>query len=276
VYTPHVPDLVRQFLTLFPIGLGIGFVGSLIGVGGGFFVVPLLLLALEGFTKESATAASLGIVFLGSLSATVGNVRRRRVDYRTGLVMAAGTLPGAWLGRVMIDWFSDRAFRYAFAGLLASIAFYLIFVRLKQGKGLIRGTPREVRDSEGQRYAYEVNLPAGFAASLGVGVISSLFGVGGGLILVPFMVIVFGAPTIVATSCAQFVFVFTTAAGVAVAAAGGQMTGPGLGVVLTMGPGAVLGAQLGVAAAKRVPERLIRGTISAVLIGVAALMFLRR
>jgi uncharacterized membrane protein YfcA len=176
----------------------------------------------------------------------------------------------------MIYWFSPAAFRFAFGALLAFIAVYLLFIRLKQGTGLVRGTPREVRDSEGQSYRYEVHLPTGFGASLVVGVVSSLFGVGGGLVLVPFMVIVFGAPTIVATSCAQFVFVFTTAAGVAVAAAGGQLTGPGLGVILAMGPGAVVGAQLGVAAAKRVPERLIRGAIAAVLLGVAALMFFRR
>lgn len=273
-----MPDWLRTAVALVPVGACVGFVGSLIGVGGGFFVVPFLLVFgtaffPEAFTPQQATAASLGTVLLSALSATSANARRRRVDWRTGAVMALGTIPGAWLGRVVE--LADRSFAVLFAVLLSSTAVYIGFVKLRPGRGVVRGTPREVVDSDGQAHRYEANLAWGFGASMGVGFIASLFGVGGGLLLVPFMVIVFGAPTLVATATAQFIFVFTSAAGLAIAVARGQMSEAGGTAILTIGPGVVLGAQAGVAIAKKVREGVIRRMIALVLVGVALLMVLR-
>lgn len=275
-----MPDPVSLILVLVPVGVCVGLVGSLIGVGGGFFVVPFLIvfgksLFPGSFTPQTATAASLGTVLLSALSATAGNARRKRIDYRTGAAMAVGTLPGAWLGRELIAGLTPRAFAFSFAALLSATAVYIAFVKLRKGEGLARGTPREIVDSDGQHHRYQANLTLGFAASLVVGFVASLFGVGGGLLLVPFMVIVFGAPTIVATSIAQFIFIFTSAAGLAVAVAYGQMSPQGTAAILTLGPGVVVGAQIGVAIAKRIRERLIRLMIAAALLSVATLMMLQ-
>lgn len=259
---------------LVPVGVAVGLVGSLIGVGGGFFVVPFLLLVWGGFTKDSATAASLGIVLLSALSATWANGRRKRIDYRTGLVLAAGVVPGAWLGRVGVGRLTARQFAFAFAGLLFLVAAYVAFVRLRPGRGLVPGRPRSLVDGEGKEHRYEANAVLGFAASAGVGVISSLFGVGGGLILVPFLVVAFGMPTLLATAEAQFVFVFGGAAGLAAAVGSGQMAPEGWRVVGAMGLGVVTGAQVGVAIAKRIRERLIRAMIAAVIAAVAVTMVL--
>lgn len=262
------------YLLLVPIGVGVGLVGALIGVGGGFFVVPFLLLFWKGFIPESATAASLGLVFLGAMSATAANFRRGRIDYRTGLILAAGTLPGAWLGREVIGRISSRAFACAFGVLLWAVAVYLVTARLRPGRGVLRGRPRDFRDAEGGDHRYEVNVPAGLAVSLGVGLISSVFGIGGGLILVPFLVLGYGMPSILATAAAQFAFLFTAGVGLGAAVAAGQMTPEGWRVVAAMGPGMVAGAQLGVAVARRVRERVVRGMIAAVLAAVGAVMFL--
>ena len=261
---------------LLPIGVLVGLIGSLIGVGGGFFVVPFLLHVLDGFTKDSATAASLGIVLLSAASGTLANGRRRRIDYRTGLMLAAGTLPGAWLGRELIRAISDRTFAYSFGGLLVAVAVYVLFVRLKKGRGLVRGTPRVQVDSEGQAHAYEVNGPLGFAASLAIGVISSLFGIGGGLVLVPFLVIAYGMPSVCATAAAQFTFLFASAMGLAVSVARGQMTPAGWRVIGLLGLGVVVGAHVGVAVAKKLPERVFRAMLAAVILTVAALMVFRK
>ena len=258
---------------LLPIGVLVGLVGSLIGVGGGFFVVPFLLRAMDGFTKESASAASLGIVLLSAISGTLANAKRKRIDYRTGAVLAAGTLPGAWLGRVVIGRLTEREFAWSFGALLLAVAAYVFFVKLKKGRGLVRGTPRELTDSEGQRHPYEVNLPLGFGVSLGIGVISSLFGIGGGLILVPFLVIVYGMPPVCATAAAQFTFVFAAAMGLAVSLAKGQLSGEGARVIGLLGLGVVIGAQLGVVYAKRLPERVFRLLLVGVIVAVAVTMF---
>ncbi len=270
-----MPEPLRQALLLFPVGVAVGVVGSLIGVGGGFFVVPFLMLTRR-FPADGATAASLGIVLLSAASATSANARRGRIDYRTGMAMAAATLPGAWLGRHLIGRISAEGFSIAFAALLLLVAVYLSLVRLKEGRGLVRGAPRELVDAEGHAYRYEVHLPLGLAVSLAVGLISSLFGVGGGLVLVPFLVVAFGMPIILATAGAQFIFVFTAAAGVLEAIRAGQLSMAGLEVLFYMGLGVALGAQVGVAIARRVGERVIRVMLSVVLVGVAALMILRR
>jgi uncharacterized membrane protein YfcA len=261
-------------LLLFPIGVCVGFVGSLVGVGGGFFVVPFLLLFREGFTPSTATAASLGIVLLNAISSTWANSRRKRIDFGTGLVLAAGTLPGAWYGRVVIGKISDQLFAISFAALLLGMAIHL--VRLKPGKGLVKGAAREVTDSEGQVHRFIVHRPLGFVVSLGVGLVSSIFGIGGGLILVPFLVIVFGASTLVAAATAQFTFLFTVTTGLAAAVFSRQVTGAGLQVIGAMGLGVVVGAQLGVLSAKRVGEKGVRWMFMAVALTAALLLLINR
>lgn len=263
-------------LLLVPIGAVVGLVGSLIGVGGGFFIVPFLLYFVEGFTPRIATATSLGVVLLSALSATLANARRRRIDVATGAVLAAGSLPGAWAGRVLVGRIGDRAFTLSFAGLLVAVALYLLLVRLKPGRGALRGTPRELVDREGETHRYETNLPAGLLAAAGVGVVSSLFGVGGGLVLVPFLAAGYGMPMLVATSTAQFTFLFTAAGGLAAEALGpGGFPTEGMATMLLLGAGVVLGAQAGVAVAKRVRERVVKACLAAVIFAVALLMALR-
>jgi uncharacterized membrane protein YfcA len=247
----------------------------MVGVGGGFFIVPFLLLT-QGFGQKAATAASLGIVFLGALSGTVANSRRRRIDYPLCLVLAAGTLPGALYGRRLIQVFSDRAFSLTFGALLLSMAVYLVRVHLGRREALLPGRPRKIVDSDGEAHAYQANFAVGFAVSLAIGVISSLFGIGGGIILVPFLVIGFGMSPVTATATAQLVFVFGAAAGVAGAIAHRQMTPEGWEAILLLGTGVVVGAQWGVAAAKKLPERVFRLMLGSILVGVATLMFLKR
>jgi uncharacterized protein len=264
-------------LLLVPVGVAVGLVGSLIGVGGGFFVVPFLLdMWRPGtFGKSTATAAALGVVLLSALSGTWANTRRKRIDVRTGLLLAAGTLPGAWFGRWAIGRISNSAFRWSFAALLIGIALYLVLVRLKPGKGVLRGAPREVVDSDGQVHRYEVNVAGGLAVSLAVGVISSLFGVGGGLVLVPFLVVAYGAPTVVATATAQFAFAFTSLMGILVALGHGDVRAEGWTVIGLLGAGVVVGAQIGVAIAKKVRERLVKAMLALVIVAVALLMVLK-
>jgi uncharacterized membrane protein YfcA len=260
-----------EALVLLPVGLVVGLVGSLIGVGGGFFVVPLLMIGYK-YPKESATAASLGCVLLSAVSGTMANAKRKRIDYRTAMVLAAGTLPGAWYGRFVIGKLTSQQFSISFGALLLGIAAYVLFVRLKSGKGLVRGAPRELTDSEGQVHRFEANLPLGFAVSLGIGVISSLFGIGGGLILVPFLVIAYGMPPICSAAAAQFTFMFASAMSLAISIAKGQMTPEGWRAIGLLGGGVVVGAQLGVSLAKKLPERLFRTLLVAVIVFVSVTM----
>jgi uncharacterized membrane protein YfcA len=268
-----MPGWVTLLGLYLPVGFGVGLLGSLIGVGGGFFVVPFLL--YQGFPKDRATAASLGIVLLSAISGSWANARRKRIDYRLGAILAAGTLPGAWYGRVMIGTLSNRAFSVSFGVLLLVVASYILFVRLKRGEALIGGTPRRWIDSEGQAHDYRVSAPLAFLVSLGIGLIGSLFGIGGGLVLVPFLVVVFGMPAILATAAAQFTFMFASAMSLGMSVRYGQVPRDSWMVVALLGPGVIAGAQVGVRVAKKVPDRIFRLLLSALILVMAYLLFRR-
>ncbi len=266
-------ETLRLALTHVPLGMAVGLIGSLLGIGGGFFVVPFLLV-WRGFRPEHATAASLGIVFVNALSSTAANAARRRIDYRTGLILALATIPGAWLGRWAIGGVPERAFALSFAALVGALALYFGLSKPRDGRGLGGGDTREIVDSDGHAHRYRVHLFWGVAACLAVGFASSFFGIGGGVLLVPFLGIVFGMPILIAASTAQFVFLFASGAGFLNAIQLGQLTPAGLVAVLPIGLGVVAGAQAGVAIAKRIRPGLVRLMLSAVLLAVAALMSL--
>ena len=76
-------------------GVGTGIYGTLVGLGGGFVVVPLLLYLYPEESPRIITAVSLAVVFFNALSGTLAYARMRRIDYSTGLPYALATVPGA-------------------------------------------------------------------------------------------------------------------------------------------------------------------------------------
>lgn len=84
-------------MALCALGFAVGVFGTLVGAGGGFILTPVLLLLYPHSTPDLTTAISLVVVFFNASSGTVAYARQRRVDYRSGLLFAACTLPGAVL-----------------------------------------------------------------------------------------------------------------------------------------------------------------------------------
>ncbi len=86
------------WLTL--LGFVIGTYGTLIGAGGGFVLVPILLMLYPNESPEIITSISLAVVFFNALSGSLAYSRMKRIDYKSGLLFAAATIPGAVLGAV--------------------------------------------------------------------------------------------------------------------------------------------------------------------------------
>src|SRR3954451_14075280 len=80
------------------LGLMVGTFGTLIGAGGGFLLVPILLLLYPNASGETITSLSLAVVFFTALSGSIAYARLRRIDYRTGLIFAVAGVPGSILG----------------------------------------------------------------------------------------------------------------------------------------------------------------------------------
>ena len=244
---------------LVALGFFVGAYGTLVGVGGGFFLVPVLLFMHN--PSRIAAGTSLAVVFANAASGTVSYLRQRRVDIRTGVVFAIAGIPGAFLGAYVDQRIPHRAFTLLFAALLAIVAARLFF-----GPSVAR------RNAQGPPEAMKsYSVVAASAIAVGVGFIASMFGIGGGIIQVPSMVYLFGFPAHVATATSQFTIAFT--------ALFGTISHMYYGDVLAvpaalLAVGAIAGAQLGAHLSTRIrADRLLRWLSLAVIFAAMYLIF---
>jgi uncharacterized membrane protein YfcA len=257
------------------LGAAVGTYGTLVGVGGGFLVVPLLLLIYK-LSPPEAAATSLVVVCLNALSGSISYLRMRRVDLRTGVILALATIPGALIGPALAVRVPERAFKIFFALFLLTLAFVL-YRRPERAAGVSAPTPgsrwhirRTFVDRSGSAIDYHFNLPLALGISLLVGVLSSMLGIGGGIVHVPAMIHLMSFPVHIATATSQFVLAVTSAAGVAEYAARDHVVWP---LALSIGSGVILGAQLGAALSHRMKGRgIVRLlTIAVVVLAVRLL-----
>jgi uncharacterized membrane protein YfcA len=267
------------------VGVGVGAYGTLVGAGGGFVIVPILLFAIPGITPSEAAGTSLAVVFFNALSGTASYVRQGRVDFRTGTIFAIATIPGSIIGAYLSNLFSSRLFYVVFGCFLIAIAVFLN-VRPDPGKAAALATPetgaepaplprgwvhRAITDRSGEAFDYQFNMVGGIALSFVVGFLSSILGIGGGIIHVPAMVFLFNFPAHVATATSHYVLVISALVGSLSHLAAGDirwvpMIGLGIGVI----PGAQVGARL----SRRLHGKwIIRGlSLALALVGLRLLL----
>lgn len=250
------------------LGFGVGGLGTILGIGGGFIVVPFLLF-FYGFAPGWAAGTSLLVVLINSLSGSLAYLRQRRVDILMALVFTLGSVPGSILGSVSTASMSGGQFRIYYAAMLLAAAIYLIFKsRLRGGEGgILRARQgRRFIDSSGREYVYSFSFSLVLASALFSGFIAGFFGVGGGIVNVPVMVILLGVPAHVATATSHLVLVVTSATGIATHAALGHVN---LFIGGFIGLGALFGAQVGARASQRLSGRTLEILFSVMLIVIA-------
>ncbi len=234
-------------LLLLAVGFGVGAYGTLIGAGGGFVLVPVLLVIYPTETPTQLTAVSLATVFANAASGSVAYLRAKRVDLRSAAMFSVATLPGAVLGALSVQALSRGAFNVIFGAALTLVSLVLLSNpdrRLKL-EGIFPATERrELVDAKGKIYKYRYNLPLALSASAMVGFLSSLLGIGGGIIHVPFMAQVLGFPTHIATATSHAVLAVMAGAGTVTHVVQGAFSGM-LYRPLFLAIGVVLGAQVG-------------------------------
>lgn len=202
-----VPELVLLIIS----GILVGILGTLIGAGGGFLLVPTLIIFF-GFSPQHAIGTSLGIVFLNALSGTFSYIAQKRIDYELGVKFAVVAVPGVILGAVMTQTFSLNVFSIIFGLLLILMAYLLLFTKefyIVCRNAIEAPKTRVLCDAIGQVHTYTPDLSIGFAGSFFVGVISGLFGIGGGIIHVPLMNFI-RIPIHIATATSHFIIVITS------------------------------------------------------------------
>jgi uncharacterized membrane protein YfcA len=228
------------------LGFAVGTFGTLVGAGGGFLLVPVLLLLYPSEAVSTITAISLAVVFLNATSGSIAYARLKRIDYRTGLVFAAAGAPGAILGARATGLLPRGVFDMVFGLALVGLATYL----------LLRG-----RVADGHAAPERVNLPVGAALSFGVGFLSSVLGIGGGVIHVPLLIQFLGYPAHIATATSHFILAIMSLVGTLTHIVDGEFAS-GIRRTLALGAGVLVGAQVGAQLSRRVQGPLILRTLA--------------
>ena len=270
-------SLMLDRLWLVPVGFLVGTYGTLIGAGGGFVLVPLLLLLYPQESPEVITSISLAVVFFNAFSGSVAYMRLKRVDYRSGFLFAMATIPGAILGAMTTSYIPRPLFDM-FLGILMIVgSLFLIFHRHKKadyGKGgTERCLVRNIVEANGTTHTFSYSPTVGVGLSLIVGYLSSLLGIGGGIIHVPVLVHVLNFPVLVATATSQFILSIMALTGTGVHIFQGAFH-HGIRRTIALAIGVLIGAQLGAFLSNHIRgDWIIRGLAIALgLVGIRILI----
>ncbi|AST57106.1 integral membrane [Thermoanaerobacterium thermosaccharolyticum] len=225
----------------FTIALIASSVGSLLGIGGGIIIVPALLSA--GITKELVSANSSLTVFTMAAISSFIYIRRKQGDIKTALFVAMGSIPGSYLGVFLNYRISTKMFNILFAFLLILL---LILMFLKNRLP-------------------NINLGNVSKVFLGlfIGILSGLFGIGGGPITVPLLLSFFGfqGKTVSATSI--YITMITALFSVLSNIFAGNKN---LSLAIFMIPGAIIGAKIGTYLNKKAAEKTLNIIFNCLLI----------
>jgi uncharacterized protein len=281
--------IVGQLLLLAAGGFGAGVFGSLLGLGGGILIVPLLTVGF-GVPFREAVGISLVCVIVTSSAAAGVYLERHTANLRLGMVLEVFTATGALLGGLIAFALPERVLAGLFAALLAWTAFSM----LRRGRAqAAASSPPEAVEGPGaagpvgadpgapsMSLADEIagpgyrprRLGAGAGGSLGAGMLSALLGVGGGIVKVPLMHLVMGVPLKVATATSNLMIGVTAAASAVVYLVRGgidpYIAGP---TAVGVFAGALVGSRL----AARIDVRILRLLFVGVLGLTAAQMAVR-
>ena len=223
-------------------------------------------------SAQTLTAISLAAVFFNAASGTTAYARQRRIDYRSGLVFALATVPGAIGGALVVGVVSRRVFDAIMGVVLALLAVWLVAgERWPLPRPRANLEHRVLIDRRGERYEYDVPLRRGALYSLGVGFLSSFLGIGGGVLHVPLLVRALGFPTHLATATSHFVLAIMAGTGsLTHVALGSFHHGHGIRRTLSLSIGVVAGAQLGAYMSLRLRGAVIQWLLAAALAALAA------
>jgi uncharacterized membrane protein YfcA len=254
-----------------------GTIGAMLGLGGGVFLIPFLVLVF-GLPMHQAIATSILAVIATSSAGAAMNVERQTVNIRLGMVLEIATVIGAIFGGVTANLLSGAVLSRIFATLLLFVSFIMIW-RTKHSKdtapAVMDGAfPSSYKDeATGTVVPYSAKrVPVVLFVSLIAGNISGLLGVGGGIFKVPALHMISGVPMKAATATSNFMIGVTAAASAFIYFAHGHLNPM---IVSPAVLGVLGGSFLGVRINRRIKGSLLTWIFAVVLLLVSLKMFWR-
>jgi uncharacterized protein len=261
---------VTAAFVAFVVSIGAGGFGSMVGIGGGLVIVPLLS-AFLGYDVKAAIAASLIGVIATSLSASPRYIRSGLADRRLGMLLLVAAALGGLAGGVTAGYLDGHTLSLLFALLLAGVALRMLWqirhpavpppVDHDDPTGFVSSF---VEPTTGDEVIYRAHrLLPGAAVSFVAGNVSGLLGVGGGVINVPTLNVLMHVPIRVATTTSTYMLAATATASAVVYLASDRLD-PMLAAPVALG--VIIGARVGARLSMRISQEILR----LAFVGVAA------
>jgi uncharacterized protein len=252
----------------FVAGILLGALGTLIGSGGGFLLVPALIVVEPAWSTQTITAFSLAVVAANASAGALSYWRQMRVDLKSFPLFALAAIPGSILGAYATRFIPRHVFDVGFGGVLLAISAWLILRPNARAAVTFGTTSRSIVDRDGHAFEWRFSLRLGMAASVLVGFISSLLGIGGGIVHVPFMIAVLGFPEHIATATSHAVLAVTAIVGSIVHLVHGDYDKIWV-ITLCTAIGALIGAPIGAHLSRKVSGAMITRILAIALGSVA-------
>jgi len=262
------------------LGLLIGLVIGALGGGGSILTVPALVYAL-GLDAQEATTGSLVIVGLTAAVAAVGHARSGHTRWRSGFLLAAVGVPASLLGTYLNRLVDENVLLLAFAALMLVAAAGML-IRSGDDDGTDapdRDVDRDVDSTPPRgagkwarvRCSVKTTLPT-IAAGLGIGALTGFFGVGGGFVIVPVLVVALHVPMTAAVGTSLLVVALNSAVALAARAGQGNVDWE---VIAPFTAAAMIASLAGQRVADRLPGRLLTRAFAVLLVLVACYVGVR-
>lgn len=261
-----------EWIILLLLGVVAAMFGSIVGLGGGIIIVPALLYiapSLTGSPMDHATAVgiSLSVLVVTALASTMSYSKKKLVDFRSAFLFFITSGPAAVLGAAVTGSLKAGVFQLVFGVFIMFMAGLLIARDYMKPFTKVWPVKRELVDASGVRHAYSYGTIPALAIGFGVGLISGLFGIGGGSLFVPLMVLLFRFPPHVATATSMFVIFLSAILGSGMHIALGEINWLLASALI---PGAWIGGRLGARIALRMSGKGLLWLLRATLVVLAA------
>lgn len=283
IYLPIAELSVNIFIIL-GMGAAVGFLSGMFGVGGGFLITPLLI--FYNVPPAIAVATGANQVVASSISGTITHFRRGTLDLKLGTVLLIGGLGGATLGIWIFSILRnlgqlDLIISLLYVILLSSVGALMMIESVNAMRRAARNETLSVHRSGQHNWVHRLPFKMRFKKSkiylsvipiaglgFGVGVLTSIMGVGGGFIMVPAMIYLLRIPAsvVIGTSLFQIIFVSTYATIIQ------AVTNHSVDIVLAffLMISGVIGAQYGVRVGQKLKAEQLRLLLAFLILAVGA------
>ncbi len=285
IYLP-IAGMSVNILLILCIGGGVGFLSGMFGVGGGFLLTPLLIMI--GIPPTVAAATDANQIAAASASGAYAHYKLGNVDVKMGLFLLFGGVIGGTIGVQVVKMLrvlgnADFFIKLCFVVFLGTIGSLMFIESLTTIRGRKDGKASDPKSEWFQKCFGNLPLSSVFTTSritmcflppillgVAVGILAAVMGVGGGFILVPAMVYLFGMPTLIVIGTSLFQILFTTMYVTFMQAVTNHTVD--LLLALTLLLGGAVGAVYGVKVGKRLKGEELRILLSLIVIGVTGFM----